>query len=341
MINATANVPAACLSAFMASALNQTNYYRAKHGVGALTEDSTIRSTSQAWANYLSDNNLFQHNTAKLPTLGYGENLAMNYASGSASTLTAAACSKSASDAIDMWYNEVKDYNFQTGGFSMSTGHFTQLVWKSTTKVGHGVAFSVDPNYPSFTKMILCADYQAAGNMQGAYQANVFPSNGASSSSAPVTSTSKIASTSQAVSTAGFTTKASNPGSSTAVTTDVEAKAALAKLGTTVLLIWNSNCGISKSVKTAFDSFASKYTNLNYLTADINTFNGAMWAIMSSTVFKYSDYSVNGRLAPPTMLAYKAGIRSVAPVSLLYTAYASLTPSTEAFIKSAGGVLSG
>ena len=95
MINATANVPADCLSAFMASALNQTNYYRAKHGVGALTEDSTIRSTSQAWANYLSDNNLFQHNTAKLPTLGYGENLAMNYASGSASTLTAAACSSS------------------------------------------------------------------------------------------------------------------------------------------------------------------------------------------------------------------------------------------------------
>jgi len=94
----------------MASALNQTNFYRARHGAGPLTEDATIRTTSQQWANYLSDNNLFEHNTAKLRTLGYGENLAMNYASGSASTLTAAACAKSASEAVDMWYNEVKDY---------------------------------------------------------------------------------------------------------------------------------------------------------------------------------------------------------------------------------------
>ena len=92
MLNATATVPSACLSAYMASALNQTNFYRARHGVGALTEDSTIRTTSQAWANYLSDNNLFQHNTAKLQSLGYGENIAYNYASGSPSSLTAAAC---------------------------------------------------------------------------------------------------------------------------------------------------------------------------------------------------------------------------------------------------------
>ena len=92
MLNAAASVPAACLSAFMASALNQTNFYRARHGAGPLTEDATIRTTSQQWANYLADNNLFEHNTAKLRTLGYGENLAMNYALGSASTLTAAAC---------------------------------------------------------------------------------------------------------------------------------------------------------------------------------------------------------------------------------------------------------
>ena len=92
MLNATASVPAACLSAFMASALNQTNHYRNRHGAGPLTEDSTIRTTSQKWANYLSDNDLFEHNTAELPKLGYGENLAMNYASGKASSLTAASC---------------------------------------------------------------------------------------------------------------------------------------------------------------------------------------------------------------------------------------------------------
>jgi uncharacterized protein YkwD len=91
MLNATATVPAACLSAYMAAALNQTNFYRARHGSPPLTEDATIRKTSQAWANYLSDNDLFDHNDA-LSKLGYGENLAGNYAEGAAKTLSATAC---------------------------------------------------------------------------------------------------------------------------------------------------------------------------------------------------------------------------------------------------------
>jgi uncharacterized protein YkwD len=75
----------------MAAALNQTNFYRARHGSPPLTEDATIRRTSQDWADYLSDSNSFDHNDA-VSKLGYGENLAGNYAEGSASTLTAAAC---------------------------------------------------------------------------------------------------------------------------------------------------------------------------------------------------------------------------------------------------------
>ena len=76
----------------MASALNQTNFYRARHGVSPLTEDATVRATSQSWAAYLSDNNQFEHNVVELPKLGYGENLAMQYSSGSPSTLTATEC---------------------------------------------------------------------------------------------------------------------------------------------------------------------------------------------------------------------------------------------------------
>jgi hypothetical protein len=41
-----------------------------------------------------------------------------------------------------MWYDEVTNpgYNFETGGFSGGTGHFTQLVWKGTTELGCGIA---------------------------------------------------------------------------------------------------------------------------------------------------------------------------------------------------------
>lgn len=39
---------------------------------------------------------------------------------------------------MDAWYNEVTTYSFSNPGWSGSTGHFTQLVWKDTTSVGCG-----------------------------------------------------------------------------------------------------------------------------------------------------------------------------------------------------------
>lgn len=44
--------------------------------------------------------------------------------------------------AVDAWYDEVKQYNFARQGFSAATGHFTQLVWKDTSRVG----CAVNPN---------------------------------------------------------------------------------------------------------------------------------------------------------------------------------------------------
>jgi hypothetical protein len=43
---------------------------------------------------------------------------------------------------VDMWYNEINDYNFNNPGFNMNglmTGHFTQCVWKATNQVGCGI----------------------------------------------------------------------------------------------------------------------------------------------------------------------------------------------------------
>ena len=41
--------------------------------------------------------------------------------------------------AIDGWYSEGEKYNYNAPGFTMETGHFTAMVWKSTTKIGCGI----------------------------------------------------------------------------------------------------------------------------------------------------------------------------------------------------------
>merc|ERR1719334_1951282 len=67
-----------------------------------------------------------------------------------------------------MWYDEVKSYNFGYQGFSMATGHFTQVVWKETTHVG--LSASSCGNF-------IFANYFPAGNMAGSFERNVLPLN--------------------------------------------------------------------------------------------------------------------------------------------------------------------
>ena len=50
----------------------------------------------------------------------------------------------------------------------MSTGHFTQVVWNSSTKLGMGLALGSG-------KLYCVGQYSEPGNYDGEYQANVFP----------------------------------------------------------------------------------------------------------------------------------------------------------------------
>ena len=72
-------------------------------------------------------------------------------------------------------------YNFDNPGFSESAGHFTQLVWKSSTTIGLGIAAGLDDGWNAY---YCVAHYQAAGNSvspgdpaltQQYFRANVLP----------------------------------------------------------------------------------------------------------------------------------------------------------------------
>lgn len=76
-------------------------------------------------------------------------------------------------DAINTFYRELKFYNFNNTGFTMKTGHFTQIVWNASIEIGVGVATYPDQRYKHRT--VVCINYRPPGNVQGQFQQNVLP----------------------------------------------------------------------------------------------------------------------------------------------------------------------
>ena len=72
--------------------------------------------------------------------------------------------------ATHAWYNEIKNYDFSTGTSpnGETIGHFTQVVWKTSVKVGFGLGVS---DFGTF----VCANYHPGGNFAGHYIDNVLP----------------------------------------------------------------------------------------------------------------------------------------------------------------------
>jgi uncharacterized protein YkwD len=133
--------------------LDAHNADRAKHCAAPLTWSQKLADAAQRWANSLRDDGCkFGHSGGQ-----YGENLA----AGTSGILDA-------NSVTAMWYDEVKDYSFPNGGFSMQTGHFTQLVWRGTKQMGCGHS-SCNGND------IYVCEYDPPGNYEGEYAKNVLP----------------------------------------------------------------------------------------------------------------------------------------------------------------------
>ena len=77
-------------------------------------------------------------------------------------------------DATRNWYDEIKKYNFNRPGFTSATGHFTQLVWKGSNRIGVGFALTSDQR-----TIYVVAQYAPPGNSGSSneYRKNVSPAN--------------------------------------------------------------------------------------------------------------------------------------------------------------------
>jgi len=137
-------------SGFARQQLEKHNYYRSRHGAPALRYDKALENAAQAWATHLASIDRLVHDTNK----GFvGENIAQEY--GSASGVT------------KHWYDEESIYNYGRPGFSMATGHFTQIVWIGTSNFGIAKATAASG------KVYVVARYSPPGNFRGQFPENV------------------------------------------------------------------------------------------------------------------------------------------------------------------------
>merc|ERR1719503_335012 len=109
--------------------LKRHNEKRALHGgTPDMTLDDDLIAAAQKWSDAQLAAKKMSHDTG----LSTGENLA--YAMDSSKDFTKEA--DYYTKATDMWYDEIKDYDFAKPEYSDKTGHFTQVVWKDSTKLG-------------------------------------------------------------------------------------------------------------------------------------------------------------------------------------------------------------
>ena len=95
--------------------------------------------------------------------LTFGENLAWN------SESEEVKCSIP----VKLWYNEWKFYNYKKPNINGETGHFTQVVWKSSRRIGCGQAVSYGKVGGTYT---VC-NYDPPGNVLKEEKLNVLPIN--------------------------------------------------------------------------------------------------------------------------------------------------------------------
>jgi len=137
---------------FISEAMAAHHQWRSAVGVPDLVWDTTLARNAQIWADTIASNGRSSHSKNRVKT---GENI--SYGTADDNTVT---------DLIGLWGAEGeyfvsgRPYPECTSGSQSDVWHYTQLVWKKSTKLGCGLGSSDGKNY-------LVCQYYPQGNMIG------------------------------------------------------------------------------------------------------------------------------------------------------------------------------
>lgn len=138
------------------------NKWRAEVGVEALSYSTALEASAQTWAEHLKQVNgcKMQHS---VPSGQYGENLywvsALIWSDGRRELQKV-----SSAKPVDSWGSEKRYYTYSNNGCQPGKmcGHYTQMVWRSSTLVGCSKAVCDDTQ-----EQVWVCRYQPAGNWVG------------------------------------------------------------------------------------------------------------------------------------------------------------------------------
>lgn len=130
-----------------------------------LVWDSVLAASAQRWADQCPQGHDKNRN---VPSFSYvGQNIADSW--GSINTPD-----KALADKVTAWYDEVSSWppanigKYSSNGATGVVGHYTQLAWGPTTRVGCGFVMYMDPNQPSMPyRQTLICNYGIGGNLLG------------------------------------------------------------------------------------------------------------------------------------------------------------------------------
>lgn len=133
--------------------------------------NNQIANGARTWAQLLLQNQTLQNEVNVLNSQNLGENLGLvsfSPAQPICGNLSETSCMR-CSHMVAIWYNEISNYNFDTGTVidpSQPWLNFTQMVWRSSTELGVGVASGGGSHY-------IVARYKPRGNVDGRFDRNV------------------------------------------------------------------------------------------------------------------------------------------------------------------------